>query len=55
MITNADKGVVTCIEEVEWMTELNNRTFAVRVINPRYLTIGDAIRFSKYTAVHRPW
>ena len=68
MITNAEEGVVTCaedephnlsdgdtvrFEEVEGMTELNNKEFTVKVKNPRQFTIGDTTKFGQYTSVHR--
>ena len=68
MITNSENGVVTCdenephnlsdgdhvrFEEVEGMTELNNKEFEVKVINPRQFSIGDTSKFGQYTCVHR--
>ena len=68
MITNSEEGIVTCdesephnlsdgdtvrFEEVEGMTELNDREFTVRVKNPRQFTIGDTTKFGHYTSIHR--
>ncbi|EAX86764.1 ThiF family protein [Trichomonas vaginalis G3] len=68
MITNAEEGKVTCdadephhlsdgdhvrFEEVEGMTEVNDKEFEVKVISPRQFTIGDTTKFGQYTSVHR--